>query len=87
MFQTPMPTTRQTLLASSLLQSQLLRNFNWGLIPVIGLAVPEIASTDSHDTCPACVREGPTPGGPTLVYKLLESRVLSKFDFAARRVV
>ena len=47
-----------------------------GLIPVIGLAVPEIASTDSHDTCPACVREGPAPGGPTTVYKLSESRVI-----------
>jgi hypothetical protein len=31
---------------------------------VIGLASPENAITDSHDTYPACVREGPAPAAP-----------------------
>ena len=56
-------------------ESHLFANEDWGLIPVIGLAVPEIASTDSHDTYPACVREGPAPGGPASVYKLTQSPV------------
>ena len=40
---------------------------NWALMPVIGLATPELsASSDSFDTI-RCVREGQAPNVPTLV--------------------
>jgi hypothetical protein len=31
------------------------------------MAIPEDATTDSHDTFPACVREGPAPAAPPAV--------------------
>jgi hypothetical protein len=63
------------------LKSRIFGNKEVGLIPVIGLAVPENATTDSHDTYPACVREGPSPGGPALVYKLPQSRAFGNYRF------